>query len=87
MVAVASSLWAQDKPVLTTRPEAPVQSADTIKVSAQLVVLSVVVHDRKGGMVNGLTKDDFVIKAGGRSIQDAKPDEIHPGRRLKSLRP
>ena len=77
MVAVAGSLWAQDKPVLTTRPEAPAQSADTIKVSAQLVVLSVVVHDRKGGMVNGLTKDDFVIKAGGRSIQDAKPDEIH----------
>lgn len=77
-VCVAGTLFAQDKPVLETRPDKPeqAQGAD-ISVSAKLVVLSVVVHDRKGQVVNNLTKDDFVLKAGPRSIQDAKADAIH----------
>jgi len=67
---------AQDaKPVLQTRPETPEKT--TISVNANLVVLSVVVRDKKGALVNGLTKDDFVLKAGGRTLQNAKPDSIH----------
>ncbi len=71
----ATALFAQDKPVLQTRPEPPQSS--TISVNTNLVVLSVVVHDKKGALVNNLTKDDFVLKAGGRTIKDAKPDSIH----------
>jgi len=76
LLAAATACFAQDgKPVLQTRPEAPEKT--TLSVNANLVVLSVVVRDKKGALVNGLTKDDFVLKAGGRSIQNAKPDSIH----------
>jgi VWFA-related protein len=76
LLAAATVCFAQDgKPVLQTRPEAPEKT--TLSVNANLVVLSVVVRDKKGALVNGLTKDDFVLKAGGRSIQNAKPDSIH----------
>jgi VWFA-related protein len=71
----ATALLAQDKPVLQTRPDPPQSSA--ISVNTNLVVLSVVVHDKKGALVNNLTKDDFILKAGGRTIKDAKPDSIH----------
>jgi len=76
LLAAAAICAAQDgKPVLQTRPETPEKS--TLSVNANLVVLSVVVRDKKGALVNNLTKDDFVLKAGGRSIQNAKPDSIH----------
>ncbi len=76
LLAASAVCFAQDgKPVLQTRPDKPEKS--TLSVNANLVVLSVVVRDKKGALVNGLTKDDFVLKAGGRSIQNAKPDSIH----------
>jgi len=60
----AAVAQAQDKPVLQTRPaDAPPPS--TISVNAQLVVLTAVVHDKKGELVNNLTKDNFVLKAAG----------------------
>lgn len=76
LTAAATACIAQDsKPVLQTRPDTPEKA--TLSVNANLVVLSVVVHDKKGALVNNLTKDDFILKAGGRSIQNAKPDSIH----------
>lgn len=76
LAAATATCAAQgNHPVLQTRPEAPEKT--TLSVNANLVVLSVVVRDKKGALVNNLTKDDFILKAGGRSIQNAKPDSIH----------
>jgi VWFA-related protein len=78
LLLVAGILSAQDnKPTMQTRPEKAEPEKATLSVNAKLVVLSVVVHDNKGKIVNGLTKDNFLLKAGGRSIRDLKPDAIH----------
>jgi VWFA-related protein len=54
----AAPLLAQDaKPTPAETPH-----ASDISVNANLVVLATVVRDRKGALVNGLTKDDFVLK-------------------------
>jgi VWFA-related protein len=52
---------------------APVQERPdltTLKVSTQIVVLDVVVTDRKGNLVNNLTRDDFTI------LEDKVPQRI-----------
>jgi VWFA-related protein len=59
-----SSAGQDGKPVLQTRPEAPQPSS--ISVKANLVVLTTVVRDSKGALVNGLTKDDFALQVGGK---------------------
>lgn len=65
-----------DGPKLQMRPETPPKSA--ITVNANLVILTAVVRDGKNGaLVNTLTKDDFVLKAGGR-VLDAKDTSIQP---------
>src|SRR5215469_1323889 len=43
----------------------PASSAPTIAVDARLVNLPVVVRDKKGALVQNLTKDDFVLQVDG----------------------
>ncbi len=76
----ASSLPAQQtpadqKPVLHTPAEKPEQTpagpaTTTLSVDARLVNLPVVVRDKKGALIQTLTKDDFVLKV------DDKPQAI-----------
>jgi VWFA-related protein len=77
-LAAALPVLAQsdDGPKLQTRPETAPKSA--ITVNANLVILTAVVRDGKNGaLVNTLTKDDFILKAGGR-VLDAKDASIQP---------
>jgi VWFA-related protein len=50
------------KPNVPAPTDAHSQDASTISVKANLVVLSVVVRDKKGALVNGLAKDDFALQ-------------------------
>ena len=57
----------QQKPVLHTPAEKPEQTpagpaTTTLSVDARLVNLPVVVRDKKGALIQTLTKDDFVLK-------------------------
>lgn len=47
-----------------------------ITVKPDQVVVTAVVRDRKGALVGGLTKDDFVLKSGRRSLDSAKAQGI-----------
>jgi VWFA-related protein len=46
-------------------PPPPAPAATTLSVDARLVNLPVVVRDRKGALIQNLTKDDFVLKVDG----------------------
>jgi len=61
LLAFCCTAFAQQTPapLPTTPPDE--SSKDTLRVSTQLVLLDVVVHDRKGNLVRNLTKDDFQI--------------------------
>lgn len=50
--------------------EAPVSTAPTLSVDARLVNIPVVVHDKKGALIQNLTKDNFVLTV------DNKPQTI-----------
>jgi VWFA-related protein len=65
---LAPCLCAQQKPA--TPEQTPASTAPTIAVDARLVNLPVVVRDKKGALVQNLTKDDFVLKV------DDKPQII-----------
>lgn len=56
-------------PSATAKPAnaAPAGPQTTLSVSARLVTLPVVVRDKKGKLVPGLTKDDFVLTEDGRA--------------------
>jgi VWFA-related protein len=59
LLLLALNLRAQEpKPTIETKPDA----SNTLSVNANLVVLSVVIRDKKGALVNTLTKDDFSLK-------------------------
>jgi len=62
------SAAAQAKPSTAT-PEAagqtPVSTAPTISVDARLVNIPVVVRDKKGALVQNLTKDNFILQVDG----------------------
>jgi VWFA-related protein len=65
----------QQKPVLQTPAAKPEQTpagpaTTTLSVDARLVNLPVVVRDKKGALIQTLTKDDFVLKV------DEKPQTI-----------
>src|SRR5271168_2349253 len=50
-----------------SRPETtPASTAPTIAVDARLVNLPVVVRDKKGALVQNLTKDDFILQVDGK---------------------
>ena len=78
-VAAAGLSAQSDGPKLQTRPEPPPAPAkSSLTVNANLVILTAVVRDRKNGaLVNDLSKDDFVLKAGGR-VLDPKDMSIKP---------
>jgi hypothetical protein len=61
-------LFAQQKP--SAPDQAPASTAPTIAVDARLVNLPVVVRDKKGALIQNLTKDDFVLQV------DDKPQTI-----------
>jgi VWFA-related protein len=67
-VLFAPYLPAQQKP--STPDQAPATTAPTIAVDARLVNLPVVVRDKKGALIQNLTKDDFVLQV------DGKPQSI-----------
>src|ERR1700712_573351 len=63
-VLFAPCLLAQQKP--STSDQAPASTAPTIAVDARLVNLPVVVRDKKGALIQNLTKDDFVLQVDGK---------------------
>src|ERR1700738_2547447 len=64
---VAGLLLLPALPVIAqqTSNPAPTPATSTIAVDARLVNLPVVVRDKKGALVQNLTKDDFVLKVDG----------------------
>ncbi len=60
----APCLLAQQKP--SAPEQAPASTAPTIAVDARLVNLPVVVRDKKGALIQNLTKDDFVLQVDGK---------------------
>jgi VWFA-related protein len=58
------SLPAQQKPA--PPEQTPASTAPTIAVDARLVNLPVVVRDKKGALIQNLTKDDFVLQVDGK---------------------
>src|ERR1700736_1490489 len=67
-VLFAHYLPAQQKS--STPDQAPASTAPTIAVDARLVNVPVVVRDKKGALIQNLTKDDFVLQV------DDKPQTI-----------
>lgn len=61
----AHTLWAQQKPVAASTP-AGTQPPATLSVEARLVNLPVVVRDKKGALIQNLTKDDFTLQVDGK---------------------
>ncbi|MCU1319150.1 MAG: VWFA-related domain protein [Edaphobacter sp.] len=57
---------AQQKPA-PAADRAPASTAPTLSVDARLVSLPVVVRDKKGALVQNLTKDDFSLQVDGHS--------------------
>jgi VWFA-related protein len=60
----AAYLPAQQKP--SVPDQTPASTAPTIAVDARLVNLPVVVRDKKGALIQNLTKDDFVLQVDGK---------------------
>jgi hypothetical protein len=61
----APCLSAQQQKPSTPEPT-PASTAPTIAVDARLVNLPVVVRDKKGALIQNLTKDDFVLQVDGK---------------------
>jgi VWFA-related protein len=66
-VLLAAPLCPQDKPAEKPAEDAP---APAISVEVSLVNILASVHDKHGGLVGNLTKDDFTI------LEDGKPQAI-----------
>jgi hypothetical protein len=64
-VLLAPCLLAQQKPSAPDQTPAST-AAPTIAVDARLVNLPVVVRDKKGALIQNLTKDDFVLQVDGK---------------------
>jgi len=60
----APFIFAQQKP--STPDQTPTSTAATIAVDARLVNLPVVVRDKKGALIQNLTKDDFILQVDGK---------------------
>jgi VWFA-related protein len=63
LCSLLPALIAQQKPA--TPEQTPVSTAPTLSVDARLVNLPVVVRDKKGALIQNLTKDDFVLQVDG----------------------
>jgi VWFA-related protein len=66
--ASAAPLLAQPPAAATpaTPQQAPAATAPTLTVDARLVNIPVVVHDKKGALVQNLTKDNFLLQVDGK---------------------
>lgn len=62
---LASGLPLRAQQTATAQPTAPATAATTITVNAQLVNLPVIVRDKKGALVQNLTKADFALSVDG----------------------
>jgi VWFA-related protein len=62
LLLTTTTLFAQDTKPMPAPDASDVAHASDLSVKANLVVLSTVVRDKKGALVGGLTKDDFVLK-------------------------
>jgi VWFA-related protein len=66
--SLAPTFFAQSQspaPPQSTSNQTPASTAPTIAVDARLVNLPVVVRDKKGALVQNLTKDDFTLQVDG----------------------
>jgi VWFA-related protein len=61
---LAALLQAQQK--AATPEQTPASTAPTLSVDARLVNLPVVVRDKKGALIQNLTKDEFVLQVDGK---------------------
>ena len=61
---LAPLLQAQQKPA--SPEQTPASTAPTLSVDARLVNLPVVVRDKKGALIQSLTKDEFVLQVDGK---------------------
>lgn len=61
---------AAQAPVATAAEQTPASTSPTLSVDARLVNIPVVVHDKKGALVQNLAKDNFVLQI------DGKPQSI-----------
>ena len=68
ILLLTPGLFAQQKP--STSEQTPASTAPTIAIDARLVNLPVIVRDKKGALIQNLTKDDFVLQV------DSKPQTI-----------
>jgi VWFA-related protein len=64
---LGTSAVAQTPTAASSPPSAPPATAPTLSVDARLVNLPVVVRDKKGALVQNLTKDDFTLQVDGHS--------------------
>lgn len=55
-----------DGPTLQVKKPAATETKADAAADAKMVVLPVVVRDKKGALVNGLTKDDFALQVGSK---------------------
>jgi VWFA-related protein len=66
-VGVASSSYSQTPSApATPAPDVPQGKTATLSVAAKLVNVPVVVRDKKGALIQTLTKDDFVLQVDGK---------------------
>ena len=70
VLTLAPLLTAQQKTTSAATPDQPSGPVSTIAVDARLVNLPVVVRDKKGALIQNLTKDDFTLQV------DSKPQTI-----------
>src|ERR1700731_4526184 len=79
-IAVHAALLLLVSSVLAQKASSPPSAATTLSVDARLVNLPVVVRDRKGALIQNLTKDDFVLKGDGhlQTIRDFDLDPTLP---------
>lgn len=65
--AFALPLLGQSPSSTTASPvEKPVSTAPTLSVDARLVNIPVIVYDKKGALVQNLTKDNFILQVDGK---------------------
>ena len=66
MVCLLPFLWVTVSAFTQTGPGVSGPDQQVFRVTTRLVVVNVVVHDKKGAPVAGLTRDDFTVSDGGR---------------------
>jgi len=66
LVIVAATLLAVSTSAQTPQPQQPAQPQYRVHVTSELVLVNVVVRDKKGNLVRGLKKEDFTVLEDGK---------------------